>query len=71
MQKGWKIITYQKLFCFILLKAFGQYSDHDQTILINEYQGTYDLVWPICYIKTLILYSSNYHQKRYKKVQKL
>ena len=31
-------------YCFILLLAFGQFSGHDHTILINEYQRNYDAI---------------------------
>ena len=29
---------------FILLLAFGQFSGHDHTVLINEYQRNYDVI---------------------------
>ena len=29
---------------FILLLAFGEFSDHDHTVLINEYQRNYDVI---------------------------
>ena len=36
---------------FILFLAFGQFSDHDHTILINEYQWNYDVIMSKCYLE--------------------
>ena len=40
-----EILSNFKIFyCFILLLANGQFSGHDHTILINEYQRNYDAI---------------------------
>ena len=48
-----EILSNLKIFyCFILLLANGQFSGHDHTILINEYQRNYDVLTNFYYNNT-------------------
>ena len=48
MQKKRNIKNY---YYFILFLAFGQFSGHDHTILITEYQRNYDVIMSKCYLE--------------------
>ena len=48
MQKTRDIKDY---YYFILFLAFGQFSGHDHTILITEYQRNYDVIMSKCYLE--------------------
>ena len=44
MQKNEILTNIKNYYWFILLLALGQFSGHDHTILINEYQRNSDVI---------------------------